>query len=359
MHTAEGRERPEHEHLVSCFDPSLGYHGIIAIHSTRLGPAVGGTRFWNYANDEEAVTDALRLARGMTYKNALAGLPLGGGKSIIIGNNKTTERERIFRAHGRFVHSLEGRYITAEDVGTSTSDMAYVRMETPYVAGLECGSGDPSPVTARGVFRAIEASAKYRWGTENLSGRTVALQGCGHVGYYLARELRRAGAHLVVTDIEAERSARVVEEFQATFVEPEEIYGVRADIYAPCALGGVINDRTIPQLKVEIVAGAANNQLLEARHGDALEARDILYAPDYVANAGGIINGCIELLGWPQSRALDKVDDIYNTVLHIFQSARAANVPTYKAADRIAESRLLDAPHTNETTDTARISQPA
>src|SRR6185503_18540316 len=244
-----------------------------------LGPALGGTRFWNYLTDDEAIVDALRLARGMTYKNAVAGLNLGGGKSVIIGDNKTTTRELLFRAHGRFVESLGGRYITAEDVGTSTADMDFVHMETDYVTGLAGRSGDPSPVTAHGVFRAIQASAKQRWGNDDISTRTIALQGCGHVGYYLAKELHESGSKLIVTDIDAERVKRVTTEFGARAVAPEEIYSVQADIFAPCALGAIINDKTIPQLKVEVVAGAANNQLLEERHGEELEERDILYAP--------------------------------------------------------------------------------
>jgi leucine dehydrogenase len=268
-----------HEQLVICNDTSAGYRGIIAIHSTTLGPALGGTRFWQYATDEEAIIDALRLARGMTYKNAVAGLNLGGGKSVIIGNNKTSDREMIFRAHGRFVESLGGRYITAEDVGTSTADMDFVHMETKNVSGLAGRSGDPSPVTAHGVFRSIQASAKERWGSDDLSNRTVSVQGCGHVGYYLAKELHGAGAKLIVTDIDQERVKQVVNEFGARAVGPDEIYGVQADIFAPCALGAIINDTTIPQLKVEIVAGAANNVLLDAdRHGVALEKRGILYA---------------------------------------------------------------------------------
>src|SRR5689334_23988524 len=209
-----------------CHDPAAGYRGIIAIHSTVLGPALGGTRFWRYSSDEEAIVDALRLARGMTYKNAVAGLNLGGGKSVIIGDNKTSDREMIFRAHGRFVESLGGRYITAEDVGTSTADMDYVHMETDYVSGLAGRSGDPSPVTAHGVFRAIQASARECWGTDDLTNRTVALQGCGHVGYYLAKELHEAGAKLVVTDIDADRVKRAASEFRARAVAPDEIYGV-------------------------------------------------------------------------------------------------------------------------------------
>ena len=329
-----------HEQLVICNDSSAGYRGIIAVHSTTLGPALGGTRFWQYASDEEAIVDALRLARGMTYKNAVAGLNLGGGKSVIIGNNKTADREMIFRAHGRFVESLGGRYITAEDVGTSTADMDFVHMETKNVSGLAGRSGDPSPVTAHGVFRAIQASAKERWGSDELSTRTVSLQGAGHVGYYLAKELHEAGASLVVTDIDAERVKQVVAEFGARSVAPEEIYGVQADIFAPCALGGIINDKTIPQLRCEIIAGAANNVLLEERHGVALEDKSILYAPDYVANAGGVINVYSELAGWSSARAFRKADEIYDTILKVFAIAKQDKVPTFVAADRLAEQRI-------------------
>src|SRR5881396_400929 len=231
-----------HEQLVLCQDTASGYRGIVAIHSTVLGPALGGTRFWSYASDEDAIVDALRLARGMTYKNAVAGLNLGGGKSVIIGDNKTRDRELLFRAHGRFVESLGGRYITAEDVGTSTADMDYVHMETKNVTGLAGRSGDPSPVTAHGVFRAIQASAKERWGSDDVSGRTVSVQGCGHVGYFLAKELHEAGAKLIVTDIDGDRVKRVVKEFAAQPVAPDEIYGAHADIFAPCALGAIVND---------------------------------------------------------------------------------------------------------------------
>jgi leucine dehydrogenase len=329
-----------HEQVVLCHDDSCGYRGILAIHSTTLGPALGGTRFWQYADSEAAVVDALRLARGMTYKNAVAGLNLGGGKSVIIGDNRTKSRELIFRAHGRFVDSLGGRYITAEDVGTSPSDMEYVAMETPYVAGLAGQSGDPSPVTAHGVFRAIQAAAQHRWGSDDLAGKTISLQGCGHVGYYLAKELAAVGAKIIATDIDAERVRRVVEDCGARAVPPGEIYDVKADIFAPCALGGIINDDTIPQLKVEIVSGGANNQLLEERHGDELERREILYAPDYVANAGGVINVYRELAGWDAERARRKASDIYDTILHVFEIARQDRIPTYRAADRLAERRL-------------------
>ena len=329
-----------HEQLVLAHDKSSGYRGIIAIHDTTLGPALGGTRFWNYASDEEAITDALRLARGMTYKNAVAGLNLGGGKSVIIGDNRTTNREMIFRAHGRFVDSLGGRYVTAEDVGTGTLDMDFVHMETNYVAGLQNASGDPSPVTARGVFRAMQATAKFRWHSDDLSGKTVAIQGCGNVGYNLARELNAVGAKLIVADIDAERVKRVVAETGARPVTVAEILDQNADILAPCALGGGLNDESIPKLRVELVVGAANNQLLEDRHGDLLEERGITYAPDYVVNAGGVINVYGELAGWDRTRSLRKADEIYQTILGVFEIARADGVTSHVAADRLAERRI-------------------
>lgn len=329
-----------HEEIILASDPSCGYRGIIAVHSTALGPALGGTRFWQYDSDGAAITDALRLSRGMTYKNAVAGLDLGGGKSVIIGDNRTTDREPIFRAHGRFVESLGGRYITAEDVGTGTADMDFVNMETDHVAGLKDKSGDPSPVTAHGVFRAIQASAKNRWGSDDLTGRTVTIQGCGNVGRYLAKELHEAGAKLIVSDIDGSRAERVARETGATIVQGDEIYSAKADIFAPCALGGIINDATLPQLKVEIIAGGANNQLLEERHGNQLEEMGMQYAPDYVANAGGVINVFGEVAGWVGDRALRKADDIYDTVLQVFEIAKADGIPSYEAADRLAERRL-------------------
>lgn len=272
-------------------------------------------------------------------------MPLGGGKSIIIRNNATANREALLRAHGRFVDTLQGRYITAEDVGTSPADMEIVRLETRYVAGLLGGSGDPSPYTARGVFRAIQASTRFLWNTDHLSGSTVAIQGCGHVGYNLAKLLHDAGAKLIVTDVNHDNLLRVVDEFHAEMAQPGEIFGVRADVFAPCALGGVINDETIPELKVRIVAGSANNQLLEERHGAMLQDRNILYAPDYIANAGGVLNGCTELLGWDAEYAARKVDEIYDTILSIFESAQAEGITTNKAADRLAEDRLRRAVH--------------
>jgi leucine dehydrogenase len=340
MEISEKITNTNHEQVLIGRDEAIGYHGIIAVHSTTLGPAVGGTRFWNYKSEDEALTDALRLSQGMTYKTALAGLPLGGGKSIIIGNNATRDRTALLRAHGRFVDTLQGRYITAEDVGTTPADMEIVRLETQHVAGLIGRSGDPSPYTAAGVFRAIQASNNFLWKTSALSGLTAAIQGCGSVGYHLAKMLHEAGVRLIVSDVNGENLSRVVNEFAAEAVQPDEIYSVRADVFAPCALGGVINDETIPQLKVRIVAGSANNQLLEERHGAVLRERSILYAPDYVANAGGVLNGCIELLGWKPEETLRKIGEIYDTVLRIFESAEAQGVPTNKAADRLAEERL-------------------
>src|SRR3979490_736473 len=261
-------EEHEHEQVSLSSEPSSGYRGIIVIHDSTLGPALGGTRFWSYTSDREALIDCLRLARGMTYKAAVAGLNLGGGKSVVIGDNKTKNREPIFRAHGRHVQALGGRYITAEDVGTSTGDMEYIKAETDHVTGLIGKSGDPSPVTAFGVYRGIKACAKHHYGEDTLRGKTVAIQGCGNVGYYLADLLYKEGAHLIATDIDAAKVKSVVDDFRAKPVGPDEIYGVEANIFAPCALGGIINDQTLPQLKVEIVAGGANNQLAEERHGD-------------------------------------------------------------------------------------------
>ncbi|HEY6248617.1 MAG TPA: Glu/Leu/Phe/Val dehydrogenase [Candidatus Angelobacter sp.] len=332
---------PGYERVLFAEDKSVGYRGIIAVHSTARGPAGGGTRFWNYRNDAEALQDVLRLARGMTYKSALADLPLGGGKSVIIGDNKTKDRENIFRAHGRFINTLAGQYMTGEDVGTTPADMEYVQKETSYVAGLHGRSGDPSPQTAWGVLRAMQATAQQRWHSQDLSQKIVAIQGCGHVGYFLSQELHKVGARLIVADIDRDSVQRVVSDLGATAVAPEQIYSVKADIFAPCALGGIINDQTIPQLQVEIVCGAANNQLLEPRHGELLEQRGILYTPDYAANAGGIINGCcIEILGWDLPATLKKVDAIYDTILQIFQLAGREHIPSYQAADKLADQRV-------------------
>ncbi len=332
-----------HEQVSFRYDAQSGYRGIIAIHNTTLGPALGGTRFWNYENDRDALVDVLRLSRGMTYKAAVAGVHLGGGKSVIIGNNKTTEREAIFRAHGRHVDSLGGRYITAEDLGTSTHDMEYIRAETEHVLGLAGGSGDPSPVTAFGVYRGMKACAKVRFADDSLAGKTVSVQGCGHVGYHLCQHLHDDGARLVVTDIDEHKVQRVVGEFGASGIAPDEIFEADADIFAPCALGAVINDETLEVLKVGIIAGGANNQLEHERHGDALHERGIIYAPDYVINSGGLINVNAELQGWDLERSHRKAAEIYDTILRVLQIASDEHIPTYRAADRLAEERLTEA----------------
>ncbi len=332
-----------HEQVSFASDRKSGYRGIIAVHNTILGPALGGTRFWNYRTDAEALIDALRLSRGMTYKAATAGLDLGGGKSVILGDPGTDDREGIMRAHGRHVESLRGRYITAEDVGTSPGDMEFVRQETEHVVGLKGLSGDPSPVTAFGTYRGMQACAKFRYGSDSLGGKTVTLQGCGHVGYYLAKHLHEAGAKLVVSDIDKDKVKRCVDEFGAKAAGPEEIYGVVADIFAPCALGAVLNDETLKVLKVDIVAGAANNQLARERHGDVLEERGVIYAPDYVINSGGLINVNGEVSGWTLEQAHEKAAAIYDTVYHVLEIARDEGMPTYKAADRLAERRVAEA----------------
>jgi len=340
METIELIKKLGHEQVIFCQDLSIGYRAIIAIHSTALGAAVGGTRVWPYATDDAALLDALRLSRGMTYKSSVAGVNMGGGKSVIIANSREIDREKIFRSHGRFIERLGGHYITAEDVGTSPSDMAIIAKETKHVAGLESGVGDPSPFTGRGVFRGMQAAAKHRWGSDDLSGKRVAIQGCGNVGYFLSKELHRAGATLIVTDVDAGRVQKVVNEFGATAVKTDEIYSVEADVFSPCALGAILNDQTIPQLKVAIVAGGANNQLLEERHGVALAERDILYAPDYVINAGGIISGSVDMMGWSRERMESGVERIYDTTLSIFEEAKAKGILPFTAADRLAERRI-------------------
>jgi leucine dehydrogenase len=329
-----------HEQVLLSHDPSCGYFGIIAIHDTTLGPALGGTRFWQYASTDEAITDALRLARGMTYKSAVAGINLGGGKSVIVGDNKRQDREALFRAHGRFVETLGGRYITAEDIGTSPADMEYIKLETDHVAGLLGLSGDPSPVTAYGVYVGMKASARHCWGSDSLEAKRVAVQGCGNVASHLCRYLHEEGVQLVVTDIDPAKVKRVVESTGAKAVTPEAIYDVEADVYAPCALGATINDDTLRRLRVRIIAGGANNQLAEDRHGDLLEQRGMLYAPDYVINGGGVVNVYGELHRWSHERSIKKAGEIYDTLLRIFDIAKRERIPTYKAADRLAEERI-------------------
>jgi leucine dehydrogenase len=343
MEIFEAMAKRGHEQLVFWSEPSIGYRGIIAIHDTTLGPALGGTRFLNYGSDEEAVVDVLRLSRGMTFKASITGLNLGGGKSVIIGDNRTRNREMIFRAHGRAVESLKGRYLTAEDVGTSVDDMEYVRMETSSVVGVHGGSGDPSPITAFGVYRGIKAAALHRFGSDSLADKHVAVQGLGHVGYYVCKDLAEEGARMTVTDIDVGRVQRVVDEFGATSVEPDDIYGVDAEIFAPCALGAVVDDDTLAVLSFEIIAGAANNQLAEGRHGQALHERGVLYAPDYVINAGGLCNVYGELQDWTAEQSKKKAGGIYQTLLRIFERAEEEGIPTSVAADRIARQRIVEA----------------
>ncbi len=331
-----------HEQLVFCYDKSTGLRAIIAIHDTTLGPALGGLRMWQYEREEDAVTDVLRLSRGMTYKNSAMGLNLGGGKAVLWGDPRTDKSEELFRAFGKFVESLGGRYITAEDVGTTVEDLNYILMETDHAAGRAELSGDPSPVTAYGVFMGLKAAVKKVFGTEELKGRKVAVQGLGQVGMAQREYLHDAGARLTVADINPEAVERAKREFGATVVAPDEIYGVECDIFAPCALGAVLNDDTIPQLKCRIVAGSANNQLKEPRHGDMLRERGILYAPDFVINGGGVINVAEEYhpAGYSRDRALARVATIYDKLLRIFQIAEERNISTAAAADVLAEERM-------------------
>lgn len=331
-----------YEQLVFCHDKTSGLKAIIAIHNTTLGPALGGTRMWNYENEEDAILDVLRLSRGMSYKAAAAGLNLGGGKAVIIGDAKKDKTEEMWRAFGRFVQSLNGRYITAEDVGTTVQDMDYVNLETDFVTGVSAkgSSGDPSPKTALGVFRGLLAAAHEVWGSDDINGKTVAVQGVGHVGYYLCQHLHNAGAKLVICDIDQDSINRAVKEFGAEVVKPDAIYDVKCDIYSPCALGAVINDKTIDRLTCKVVAGAANNVLAEDRHGDLLQKKGIIYAPDYVINAGGLMNVADELNGYNEERAIEKVKTIYNNISKVIAISKRDNIPTYKAADRMAEERI-------------------
>lgn len=345
-------EKYDYEQLLFCQDRVSGLKAIICIHDTTLGPALGGTRMWMYESEEAAIEDVLRLAKGMTYKNAAAGLNLGGGKTVIIGDSRKDKSEAMFRALGRFVQGLNGRYITAEDVGTTVADMDIIHEETDYVTGISPSfgsSGNPSPVTAFGVYRGMKAAAKEAFGTDSLSGKIIAVQGVGNVAYNLCKHLYEEGAVLIVTDIHKESVRRAVEEFGAKAVDPQDIYSVQCDIYAPCALGATINDHTIPLMKAKVIAGAANNQLKEAHHGDALHERGIVYAPDYVINAGGVINVADELYGYNRERALKKVEAIYENIEKVIEISKRDSIPTYLAADRLAEERIERMKHTRST----------
>ena len=334
----------EHEQVVFCHDKATGLKAIIAIHDTTLGPALGGLRMWPYEKDEDALFDVLRLSKGMTYKNSAAGLNLGGGKAVIIGD-PSMKSEALFRAFGRFVESLGGRYITAEDVNTSTQDMLYVREETDAVSGLPeniGGSGDPSPFTALGTFEGIKATVKHKLKKDSLNGIHIAVQGLGSVGTYLCKMLHNEGAKLIVSDINDERIRNVVDKYNAEAVGLQDIYSVDAEVFAPCALGAIVNDTTINQFKFKVIAGAANNQLLnEATHGQQLRDKGILYAPDYIINAGGVINVYYEVIGeYDRNLVTEKVKNIYNTLTEIYKISEAENIPTYTASARFSERRI-------------------
>jgi leucine dehydrogenase len=333
-----------HEQVVYCHDEATGLRAIIAIHNTVLGPALGGTRFYNYATEAEALTDVLRLSRGMTFKAAVSGLNLGGGKAVIIGDPHRIKNEFLMRRFGKFVDSLAGKYITAEDVNIGVRDMEYVRMETRHVTGIPVsmgGSGNPSPVTAYGVFLGMKAALKYKTGSESLEGKRVIVQGVGSVGTYLCEHLHKAGAKLFVQDVWEPNLQRAANQFGATVVTEADVYTMDADVYAPCALGATLNPDTIPSLNVGIVAGAANNQLLdETRDGNALVQRGILYAPDFLINAGGLINVYTELEGYNKERALERAEGIYASALAVFERADREALTPHEAALSQALARI-------------------
>ncbi|MCK6507995.1 leucine dehydrogenase [Myxococcota bacterium] len=333
-----------HEQVVFCRDDSVGLRGIIAIHSTALGPALGGTRLYNYASEKDALHDVLRLSRGMTYKAAVAGLDLGGGKAVIWGDPTTIKSEALFRSFGRFVDSLNGRYITAEDMNTTVEDMNYVHRETEWVTGHSAhtgGSGDPSPVTAWGCFHGIRACLEVVYGSPDVAGRTIAIQGVGAVGYHLARFLSEGGAKLLFNDISERKLARVVEEFGGRVLDDDEYWSAECDVLAPCAIGGVLNARTIGMIRAPIIGGAANNQLANERiDGETIEKAGITYAPDYVINAGGLINVSSELRGTSHEKAMQDAANIFNTVKAVINKAKAAGITTTEASNQLAEERI-------------------
>jgi leucine dehydrogenase len=329
------------------YDKATQLKAIVAIHDSRLGPALGGCRFIEYDTEGAAITDALRLARGMTYKAALAGLGHGGGKSVIIRPKQRFDRVALFRAFGAFIRDLRGHYITAEDSGTGLEDMEIIRQVTTHVTGIDPshgGSGDPSPFTALGVRRGIEACVKFKLGKDSLRGVHVAVQGVGHVGYHLCKELHAAGATITVADVDKLKSERAKREFGAAIVDIDKVAEVVCDVFAPCALGAGLNDSTIPHLHAPIVAGAANNQLAEPRHGDDLHARGILYAPDYAINAGGLVNVAQEVKGYDPKLARENTLKIYDTIMNICEQSKRLNAPTHKVADMIVEQKLAAVP---------------
>lgn len=327
-----------HEQVVYCSDDASGLKAIIAVHSTSLGPAAGGCRFWDYASDEDALKDVLRLSKGMTYKNAMAGLKLGGGKGVIIGDPKKLKSTALFEAFGTAVNNIGGRYYTAEDVNITTDDMAIVNQKTDFVSGLEGKSGNPGPFTALGTFLGIKAAVKFKLGKNDLKGIKVAVQGLGSVGYSLCEKLHHAGAELIVTDINQVALDKAANELNATVVALDEIYAQDVDVFSPCALGASINDDSISQLNAVIIAGCANNQLAEARHDKVLQEKGILYAPDYVINAGGIINVALEIYPEPYcaDSATKLVENIYHTLMNVFETAAEKNMPTGIVADEMA-----------------------
>lgn len=333
-----------HEQVVFCHDKATGLKAIIAIHDTTLGPALGGCRMWDYKSEEEALRDVLRLSRGMTYKNAVSGLNLGGGKAVIIGDPKKLKSEAFFRTFGRFVNSLGGRYITAEDVNIRVSDIEQVGLETDFVAGINSragGSGDPSPVTAWGVYQGIRSSVSYKLGRDSLKGIRIAVQGVGAVGAHLIEHLAAEGAKVYAADIDQDKVSDVVKRFGAEAVALDRIHKLDVDVFAPCALGGFLDDRVIPELNAPIVAGAANNQLLDEEiHGNLLRERGILYAPDYVINAGGVINVYQELAGYNAVVAKERAAKIYDTLTNVFKEADAKGITTNQASGIIAEERI-------------------
>ncbi|GAB4162721.1 MAG: Glu/Leu/Phe/Val dehydrogenase [Winogradskyella sp.] len=334
----------DHEQIVFCNDKDTGLKAIIGIHNTVLGPALGGTRMWNYNNEWEALNDVLRLSRGMTFKSAITGLNLGGGKAVIIGDAKTQKTPELMRRFGEFVHSLSGKYITAEDVGMTTEDMDIVREVTPYVTGIsesKGGAGNPSPITAYGVFMGMKAAAKFRFGSDVLEDKSVYVQGIGHVGEALVEHLVNEGARVTIADINQERLEEVRSKYDVTIYGGHDIYSEPMDIYAPCALGATINDDTIQRLQAKIVAGAANNQLAEEnKHGRILQEKGIVYAPDFLINAGGIINVYAELENYDRQEIMRKTENIYNTTLEILDHAKINHITTHTAALNIARERI-------------------
>lgn len=334
----------DHEQVVFCNDKDTGLKAIIGIHNTVLGPALGGTRMWNYTSEWDAVNDVLRLSRGMTFKSAVTGLNLGGGKAVIIGDAKTQKTPELMRKFGEFVHSLGGKYITAEDVGMETSDMDTVREVTPYVTGIseaKGGAGNPSPITAYGVFMGMKAAAKHLYGTDDLEGRRIMVQGIGHVGESLVEHLKQEGAEIFISDINQERLQAISSKYGAVIYKGSDIFSADVDIYAPCALGATLNDDSLSRLKARVVAGAANNQLAdEEKHGKILREKGIVYAPDFLINAGGIINVYAELEGYDKQEIIRKTENIYNTTLEILANADANNITTHQAALKVAQQRI-------------------